>query len=389
MRILFCFAGGPGHFAPMVPIIRAAHSAGHTTAVACGPSRVSVVETAGFTAFGVGPARSRDPARRLPLREVDVTREERDLRERLAGRSGARANDIGALARDWRPDVVVADETDFGAVLAAESLGIPYATILVLAAGSLVRREVVADTLEDVRAELGLPPDPDFVAMSRYLVLSPFPPILRDPAFPLPPTARLFRAVDVGDGPSGPAPWPERLAGAPPVYFTLGTEFNIESGDLFARVLAGLRQLPVNVLVTVGQEIDPAELGPQPENVHVERFLPQSAILPRCELVVFHGGSATLTGTVAHGLPVVILAMGADQPANAKRCQALGLGISLDPVRVTPDEVRDGAASVLADPAYRRAAKRVQQDIAAQPAPATAVGLLERLAADRAPLGNG
>ena len=88
------------------------------------------------------------------------------------------------------------------------------------------------------------------------------------------------------------------------------------------------------------------------------------------------------------GLPMVILAMGADQPANAKRCQVLGLGISLDPVRVTPNEVRDGAASVLADPAFRRAAQQVQQDVAAQPAPMTAVGLLERLAADRAPLGK-
>jgi hypothetical protein len=34
MRILLCLAAGPGHFDPMVPIIRAARAAGHTTAVA-------------------------------------------------------------------------------------------------------------------------------------------------------------------------------------------------------------------------------------------------------------------------------------------------------------------------------------------------------------------
>ena len=249
---------------------------------------------------------------------------------------------------------------------------------------TLSRNRIGRIIVRAIKASYGL----QRVAMSRYLVLSPFPPILRDPAFPLPPTARLFRPMEARDRPSGPVPWPERLAGAPTVYFTLGTEFNVESGDLFTRVLAGLRQLPVNVLVTVGQEIDPAEFGPQPEHVHVERFLPQGAVLPRCELVVFHGGSGTLSGALAHGLPMVILAIGADQPANAKRCQVLGLGISLDPVRVTPNAVREGAASVLADPAYRRAAQQVQQDIAAQPAPMTAVGLLERLAADRAPLGK-
>src|SRR5438552_11159854 len=101
MRILFSFAGGPGHFEPMVPIIQAAQAAGHTTAVACGRSCVSIVEAAGFAAFGIGPARSRDPARRLPLQEVDVAREERDLRQRFAGRPGTRANERPAHARDW------------------------------------------------------------------------------------------------------------------------------------------------------------------------------------------------------------------------------------------------------------------------------------------------
>jgi UDP:flavonoid glycosyltransferase YjiC (YdhE family) len=52
--------------------------------------------------------------------------------------------------------------------------------------------------------------------------------------------------------------WTTAIEGAPSIYFTLGTVFNHESGDLFARVLAGLRELPVNLLVTVGREIDPA-----------------------------------------------------------------------------------------------------------------------------------
>jgi UDP-glucoronosyl and UDP-glucosyl transferase len=121
---------------------------------------------------------------------------------------------------------------------------------------------------------------------------------------------------------------PSASPGPPPSISRWGRSSTSSRGTWFTRVLAGLAQLPVNVLVTVGREIDPAELGPQPENVHVERYLPQTVILPRCEVVVFHGGSGTLTGALAHGLPMVILAMGADQPANAMRCQDLGLGIS-------------------------------------------------------------
>jgi hypothetical protein len=86
-----------------------------------------------------------------------------------------------------------------------------------------------------LRAEHGLPPDPELRAPSRHLALAPCPPSFRDPAFPLPATAVAIR-------PGGPGPPPPRRAGRrqrPLVFFTLGTVFNVESGDLFERVLAG------------------------------------------------------------------------------------------------------------------------------------------------------
>ena len=64
------------------------------------------------------------------------------------------------------------------------------------------------------------------------------------------------------------------------MYFTLGTVFNVESGDLFERVLAGLRELPINVIATVGREIDPAEFGPQPANIQIAQYISQSVVLP-------------------------------------------------------------------------------------------------------------
>jgi hypothetical protein len=95
----------------------------------------------------------------MALKEVDTAREERDLRERFAGAAArVRAEGVRRLARAWRPDVIVSDEVDFGTVLAAEMLEVPYATVLVIAAGSLVRPNVVADTLDTVRSEYGLLP---------------------------------------------------------------------------------------------------------------------------------------------------------------------------------------------------------------------------------------
>jgi len=388
MRMLFTFTGGRGHAEPLVPIARAVEEAGHTVAFAGRPSVLPTVEALGFTVFATEQAREA-PATRLPLREIDTKREEREFREGFADRIARdRAPRVLALCAEWKPDLVVSEETDFSGMVAAERLGLPYSSVLVLAAGSFVRPAVVAEPLNALRAEHGLKPDPELARLSRYLVLSPFPPSLRDPAFPLPATAHSFREHTRPAGKDEP-PWLVRQHDVPIVYFTLGTVFNLESGDLFARVLTGLRELPINVIVTVGSEIDPRELGPMPGNVHAERYIPQSVVLPHCSAVVSHGGSGSVLGALAHGRPMVLLPMGADQPLNAARCEALGVGRVLDALRATPETVGEAVSAVLSDPTYRASAERVKEEIAALPDWEHAVTLLERLVAEGRPVLSG
>jgi UDP:flavonoid glycosyltransferase YjiC (YdhE family) len=363
VRILFTFVGGRGHFEPLVPIARAAVAAGHVVAFASG-SLMPVIEAAGFTGFTVAPLR-RLPARR-PLQGVDMERELRILRDVLFGSAAReRVPSMVELCARWRPDVLVCDEADLGSMVAAERLGLPYATVIEGAAGSLLTPQRVAEAIDALRGEHGVP-----TGALPPLVLSPFPPSLRDPAFPL-------QAGAVSLRPSlEPEPAPDRHGA---VFFTLGTVFNVEAGDLFTRVLAGLREVGRDVIVTVGDELDPAELGPQPAHVHVTRFVPLAAALPRCAAVVSHGGSGSVVATLAHGLPSVLLPMGADQPGNAERCEALGVARVLDVVRATPDDVRAAVEAVLTEPSYREAAERLRDEIAGLPGPDHAVALLTTL----------
>jgi UDP:flavonoid glycosyltransferase YjiC (YdhE family) len=386
VRILFTFIGGNGHFVPLIPVARAASAAGHTVAFGCGPSLISTVEAAGFTVFPLGTGIA-SPPERFPLRPLDAAREDQEFRDRFARRGAqGRAPRTIALCTEWQPDILVCDETDFGGMVAAERFELPYATVLVMAAGSFVRTEVVGEALNELRAEHGLPSDPELDMLHRYLVLAPFPPSFRDPAYPLPATAHTFRPP-MSEAAGDPAPaWRPRQPGVPTVYFTLGTVFNMESGDLFTRVLAGLRDLPVNVVVTVGHHIDPGEFGPQPANVQIERCIPQESILPHCHLVVSHGGSGSVIGALAHGRPAVLIPMGADQPLNAARCAQLGVARVLDPIGATPDDVRAAVSDIFADPRYRWAAERIRDEFAALPGPAHAVRLLERLAVENRPV---
>jgi UDP:flavonoid glycosyltransferase YjiC (YdhE family) len=371
MRILFTFIGGSGHFHPLVPIARAAENAGHEVAVAGGGKQVASIEAAGFRAFATSEIRPAAPGPDDdPLKPVDLATEERNLRDGFAGRGGRRHTEVmPGIVRAWKPDVIVRDEVDMGTAIVAELLGIPCATVIVLGAGGFLRKDLVGPPLHVLRSELGLPQDPDLDMLDRHLVLSPFPPGFRDPGFPLPDTAFWYRPTAV--------PPARRRPDTPTVYFTLGTVDTHR--DLFSRVLAGLRELPANVVMTVGHHIDPAEFGPQPGNVRIERFIPQDEILATSDLVVAHGGSGSLIGTLVHGLPTILLPMGADQPYNARRCVELGLGQELDPVAVTPDQAREAARTMLAEPSYRAAAEGIRAEIDALPGVEATIPLIERL----------
>lgn len=383
MRVLFSFVGGAGHAEPMVPIAGALRDAGHTVAFAGHPHSLPALESRGFLSFEVDGHLEGAPLQRQPLVEPSQHHEDRVLRDHFATEvPRRRIARYLELYDAWAPDLVIRDEVDFAAAVLTQERDIPHAVVLVLAAGSFIRPVVVAGPLDDLRAERGLPPDPDLAALHRGLVLSPFPPSFRDPAWPLPAAAHAFRTPLVRSDPerrSLPSWW-SRLKDRPVVHVTLGTVFATESGDLFERLLTGLGQLPVEVVATVGRDIRPADFGPQPEHVHVEQWLPQSLLLPHADLVVSHGGSGTVVAALAHGLAQVVVAMGADQMQNSGRVQALGVGRALNPVTTTPAEIRDTVAALLTDDQARTAALRIQREITALPTAESAVPPLEALA---------
>ncbi len=382
MRILCTYAGGSGHADPLVPVADAVRAAGHDVAFFGRRSAAAALDANGFTLFPDTDDRALaagEDAPITPLLELDMEREYRDLRGFADRIARARMAGTLELADHWRPDLLVCDEADYGSMLGAERLRLPHATVLTNASGSFLRAVDIAEPLDAIRVELGLPPDPRLTMPARDLVIAPFPPSFRDPAVPLPGNA-ISISPDLGRSLPRSAPdWLSHLPDGPTVYFTLGTIFNHESGDLFDRVLAGLRDLPVTVIVTVGRSIDPDRFGPQPDNVHVERYVPQTVLLPHCDLVVNHGGSGSVIGALAYGLPLVVLPMGADQLPNAQRCVQLGVGVTLDAVRVTPRSIRDTTSALLRDAQAREAAERIRDEIASLPGPEATVPMLERL----------
>ena len=148
-----------------------------------------------------------------------------------------------------------------------------------------------------------------------------------------------------------------RAARRPPpphtVHLTLGTLFHAAT-HVFETALAGLEELPVNVLVTVGPGADPASLGPRPAHVLVADFAPHELLLPHCTAIISQGGPATILAALDHGLPHLVLPQGADQFMNAPVLVDSGAGLALMPPEVTAERVAEATSRLLGEPALRR-----------------------------------
>ena len=405
-RFLFSTTPGVGHLHPLIPLARALQDAGHTVAFAAREFVRPRIEQAGFDFFPIGSDRERDPEYQQFKHARDAMpvgfEGELFIYTQLFCGIIPRLNlpALVEIGKTWQPDMFIREGAEYGAVIAAEHLGLPHATVAFTTAlrGMNVFERDAAKCLNPLREQWGLVPDPDLNSLYRYLYLAYAPPsfathdvgISSPRSIPL--TTRFIRP-QIFDNTNREtlSEWLAHLPAQPTVYVTLGTEVNNEP-DLYPRVMqtiiAGLRELPINLIVTLGRDKDPADFGAQPNNVHIERYIPQSLLLPHCDLFVMHGGSNSLLAAFDVGLPLVIVPLIADQFFNAHIIakQNLGRVVQLD--ALTPETIRAAVNDVLQNPTYRQNIARVKQEMHALPNQAYAVEWIERVARERNPIEN-
>jgi UDP:flavonoid glycosyltransferase YjiC (YdhE family) len=376
MRILFATTRGAGHVGPLTPFAHACIAAGHEVLVAAAPSLEPHVRRAGLPFAAVAEpdeatmgavwervrAAAPDDAGRIVFNEV------------FAGEFARSAlPEMLKLAQRWRPDMIVRETCEFASVLVAETVGVPDVHVACFLA-------VLGDTDWDLyepigrlRREFGLAPLRRDRSAEPYLTLAPRS--LEHPGFPQVLGTRRFRAPV-----TRPRPLPDWWNGSqqPLVYVSFGSSAagNGFFPDVYRGAVDALADLPVRVLLTVGTEVDPADLGPVPANVHVEPWVPQGAVMSHAAVMVGHGGSGSTLAAMAAGMPLAVVPLFADQPDNAQRVAELGAGLRLDGV----SGLGEAVSELLAVPSYRANAREVAAEIAALPPVGEAVGLLEEIA---------
>ncbi|MEO5950974.1 MAG: glycosyltransferase [Chloroflexia bacterium] len=406
-RFLFASTGGYGHLNPLIPIARELKAAGHSVAFTTRATRAALIEGSGFDFFPIGGDLVNDPefqAVKAELNEMPTTLEtELYAYPRLFAGIGPRLRtpDLIGIAERWQADMVVREVAEYSSLNAAEHLGLPHAAVAfttALRCMSLFERNA-GSQIDPTRVRWGLPPDPDLVAPYRYLHLSYVPPTFGthdlasawgETSIPL--TTHFIRPELFDNINNDTLPdWMETLPDQPTVYLTLGTEVNGEPEfypSVLQTLIEGLRELPINLIVTLGREKDIADFGPQPPNVHIEHYIPQSLLLPRCDLMVMHGGSNSLLAAMDIGLPLVIVPLIADQFFNAHIIESLQVGRVVPYDQLTPESIRTAVSYVLHNPLYRRNMGRLEAEMHALPGMLHALELIERVAVTREPVIN-
>jgi len=188
--------------------------------------------------------------------------------------------------------------------------------------------------------------------VSKLAVITQTPKEFDFPGIPWP--AQFHYAGPLHDGEGRGTvlfPW-ERLTDKRLIYASLGTLVN-GLDDVYKHILKAVELLEdVQVVLSVGKNMSPEDLGPIPSNTIVVRSAPQIELLKRATLCITHAGLNTVLESLAQGVPMVAIPNGYDQPGTAARIAHHGVGEFIALEELTTPRLRGLIEKVLQDPSY-------------------------------------
>src|SRR4051812_8213158 len=123
MRVLFTINPAPGHLYALTPLAWALHLRGHEVIVAAPSSMGQQIRRAGLSHAVVGGDASFFELWPAGVRLGGNDTLDLSVFVAIAERTGP---DVVALARAWRPDLIVTEPVEYAAPQAATLLGIPW-----------------------------------------------------------------------------------------------------------------------------------------------------------------------------------------------------------------------------------------------------------------------
>jgi MGT family glycosyltransferase len=414
MKIAFIAPPVTGHLNPMTTLAREFQSRNHTVVFISLPDGEAVVSAAGLTFL---PCAAKEfPAGSLNqrFRERSKLQGEEALRVILrnaAARTEGFLNSLPATLTAAAVDAVVLDTVLFYTELVPVSLGIPYAHVANAlhfdysgstplcfydwphesTPAALARNqkgiesffEMLAPTIAIARAyakRVGLDVDWDNHAstISKLAWITQCPREFDFESSHWPPQFHHTGPFhDSAGRKSVDFPW-QRLTGEPLIYASMGTLQNgLENVFRTIAEAVALRK-DVQLVLSIGNHLDPEQIGPLPSNTILVKHAPQLEVLKRASACITHAGLNTALEALAQGVPLVAIPITVDQPGVAARIAEKKTGLVIQLKELTGPRLGFLLDQVLNDSTYRDNAGYFQKAIAETNGLSKAADLLER-----------
>jgi UDP:flavonoid glycosyltransferase YjiC (YdhE family) len=160
------------------------------------------------------------------------------------------------------------------------------------------------------------------------------------------------------------------------VYLSLGS-LGCMDVPLMQRVIDSLDETPHRVIVSMGPLHEQLKLG---DRMWGEQFVPQTAIVPQCDVMITHGGNNTVGEAFTFGVPTIVLPLFWDQYDNAQRIDECGYGVRLSTYEFTDDELLAAIDRLSGDQTLAARLDAASKRLLASPGRLLAADLIERIA---------
>lgn len=180
-----------------------------------------------------------------------------------------------------------------------------------------------------------------------------------------------------------PFPW-ERLDGRPMVYASMGTLQN-RSEKVFRIIAEACSTLDVQLVITLGHKGTriPTDF---PGNPVIVDYAPQLELFKRASLYVGPGGGNTLTQSLEHGVPMVLIPVTFDNPGVAARGKYHGVAEFVPVTKLSARKLRKAIETVLSNPSYRDNVRKYQDVIRGMDAVSRTADIVEEAFRTRQPV---
>ena len=171
-------------------------------------------------------------------------------------------------------------------------------------------------------------------------------------------------------------PW-EQLTGEPLIYASMGTILNGRV-DVFRTIIAAAaKNKNLQLVLSIGDQIDPKQIGSAPNNAIIVRQAPQLELLKQATVCITHAGLNTALESLAQGVPQLAIPVTYDQPGVAARIAHHKTGVVTSLDKLTPEHLALRLEEVLTNPIYRENAGKFQKAIIEAKGLSVAADLIE------------